>query len=94
MAIPNFAIYSQSANFALLNCTLSPETAFCAEFCRNRDRRCPAADLRHLLRCKGDCRGITLLALPGDSRGADRRGMESLEFRRLCPVGMAVPYFR
>ena len=39
------------------------ETALCAE-------RCPAADLRHLLRCKGDCRGITQLAGPGDNCGA------------------------
>ena len=73
---------------------LSPETALCAEFCRNRDRRCPAADLRHLVRCKGDYRGITLLALPGGSRGTDRRGMKSLEFHRLHPDGMAKPYCR
>ena len=57
-------------------------------------RVCPAADLRHLVRCKSNCRGITLLALPGDSRGADRRGMKSLEFRRLHPADMAKPYFR
>ena len=88
----------QSAIFALWNCTLNadkrPETAFSAEFLQNQDTRCPAADLRHLLRCKGDCRGITLLALPGGSRGAVHRGMKSLEFRRLRPVGMAVPYSR
>ena len=63
-------------------------------FARIGTRVCPAADLRHLVRCKSNCRGITLLALPGDSRGADRQGMKSLEFRRLCPVGMAVPYSR
>ena len=57
-------------------------------------RRCPAADLRHLVRCKGDYRGITLLALPGGNRGADRRGMKSLEFCRQHPVGMAKPYCR
>ena len=37
---------------------------------------------------------LTLLALPGGNRGADRRGMKSLEFRRLYPDGMAIPYFR
>ena len=42
MAMPNFAIYSQSAIFALWSCTLNaakrPETALCTEFCRNRDK--------------------------------------------------------
>ena len=41
----------------------------------------------HLERCKGDCRGITLLTLLGDSREADRRGMKSLVSRRLHPDG-------
>ena len=36
---------------------------------------------------------ITLLALPGDSRGADHRGRISLEFRRQHLDGMAKPYF-
>ena len=70
----------------------SPKTAFCAKFCQNRHRRCPAADLRHLLRCKGECVKITLLALPGGSRGADHRGRQSLEFRRLHPADTATPF--
>ncbi len=44
--------------------------------------RCPAAEIRHLVRYKGICVEITLLALPGDSRGADHRGMKSFEFHR------------
>ena len=53
----------------------------------------PCGWLRHLLRCKGGCVEITLLALPGDSRGADHRGRISLEFRRQHLDGMAKPYF-
>ena len=68
--------------------------ALCAEFFQNRDRCHPAADLRHLVRCKGDCAEITLLAGLCGSRGADRRGRKSLEFRRQHPVGMAKPYCR
>ena len=68
--------------------------AFYAVFVPNRDKRCPAADLRHRLRYNGECWGFTLLALPGDSRGADRRGMKNLEFCRLHPDDMAKLYFR
>ena len=37
---------------------------------------------------------LTLLAELCDNREADRRGMKSLEFRRLHPDGMAKPYCR
>ena len=33
-----------------------------------------------------------LLALPGDSRGADHRGKESLVFRRQYPADMVKPF--
>ena len=54
--------------------------------------RCPAAEIRHLVRYKGICVEITLLALPGDSRGADHRGMKSLEFHHLRLADMARPF--
>ena len=41
-----------------------PETAFCAEFYQNRDRRCPAADLCHLVRYNGICAELRCLLFP------------------------------
>ena len=82
----NISLQAIKTNIAckiLPNTDQCPQMAFYAEFCRNRDKRCPAADRRHRLRCKGECWGFTLLALPGDSRGANHRGMKNLEFR--CP---------
>ena len=68
MAMLNSAIYSQSANFALRSCTLNAnkraETARCAEFFWNQDTRCPAADLRHLMRYNGICAELRCLPHP------------------------------
>ena len=46
------------------------------------------------MRYKEGCMEITLLAELAGSREAIHRGMKSLEFLRLHPKDMAVPYFR
>ena len=88
------AIKTNTACKILPNTDQCPQMAFYAVFVPNRDKRCPAVDFRHLAHYNGECWGFTLLALPGDSRGADRRGMKNLEFCRLHPDDMAKLYFR
>ena len=48
--------------------------------------------IRHLGHCKGNCRGITLLAELCDNREAERREMKSLVFHHLHPADMAIPF--